>query len=86
MLQAVDPEFGLVRVLDSEVLQTAPDPGSPIALNDTNNDGTLDAVELKFDRATVGSWTTGDPGVSLRVEGHFQNGRYFSGDTEIGIP
>jgi hypothetical protein len=85
MLQAVDPEFGLLRVLDSEVLQTAPDPGSPRALDDTNNDGMSDTVVLKYDRATVASWATGDPGLSIRVEGQFQGGLYFSGDTEIGI-
>ena len=44
-----------------------------------------DTVVLKYDRATVASWATGDPGLSIRVEGQFQGGLYFSGDTEIGI-
>jgi hypothetical protein len=46
---------------------------------------------LKFNRATVASWTTGAPELVLRVEGQFNPptgspiGTYFSGDTQISI-
>jgi len=48
-----------------------------------------DHLILKFDRATVASWTAGVSQLVLRVEGQFEPpagspiGTYFSGDTSL---
>jgi len=82
MLQAIHPENGALRVEDNAVLQTARDDDSPSAANDTDGD-----LVLKYLRETVIGWALGIGGdsLSLRVEGQLNDGRFFSGDTAIGV-
>ena len=88
MLQAINPANGAIRhSMSNQELLIGSAPGSPKEFIDTNEDGVPDQLMVKFDRATVASWTTG--ALVLRVEGQFQPplgspvGTYFSGDTEI---
>jgi sugar lactone lactonase YvrE len=91
-LQAIDPSNGALRSRQGQVLQIAADPGAPLELVDTDGNGQVDQLVLKFDRATVASWADGAPELVLRLEGQFQppigatTGRYFSGDTQIRMP
>jgi sugar lactone lactonase YvrE len=91
-LQAIDPSNGALRSRQGQVLQIAADPGAPLELVDTDGNGQVDQLVLKFDRATVASWADGAPELVLRLEGQFQppigatTGRYFSGDTQIRVP
>ena len=86
MLKAIDPTDGAVRHnINNIELQTGRAPSSSQALFDTNNDNVPDQLLLKFNRATVASWATGAPQLVLRVEGQFQTGKFFSGDTQIRI-
>jgi hypothetical protein len=88
-LQAIDPTNGALRSRNSEVLQAGPDPGAPLEFIDTDRNGQVDQLVLKFDRATIASWVEGAPELALRVQGQFRPpmgasaGRYFSGDAKI---
>jgi hypothetical protein len=53
--------------------------GSPTGVADGNGDGVLDLM-VKFDRATVQAWFSGDTAAVFRVEGRLLDGRQFSGD------
>ena len=89
VLQAIDPANGALRLsTGNQVLQTATKV-EPEGLRDTDGDGVPDHLILKFERATVASWTAGVSQLVLRVEGQFEPpagspiGTYFSGDTSL---
>jgi hypothetical protein len=92
MLQAIDGTDGAVRhSLSNEELLIGSAPGSPKAVTDTDSDAVPDELMVKFDLSTVASWTRGEGGMALRVEGQFQPpvggqvGEYFSGDALIRL-
>jgi hypothetical protein len=79
-LQAIAAD-GSVRIsMTGEALQTGPAPDPPTILSATNQ------LTLEFDRTTVASWAGGAAELTLRVEGRFESGRYFSGDARFDLP
>lgn len=74
-LQAIDP-------VTSIKLHVAI--GSPTEVGDGNGNGIVDLM-VKFDRATVQSWFSSDATATFRIEGRFQDGTAFQGDTSVPI-
>jgi len=88
-LQAIDPADGALRCSDiPRVLETTRDGEASFTRNDTDGNGTIDQLVLKYERAALDDWITADPALGLRIEGQFPGSPVattFSGDAVIRV-